>query len=138
MFIALISSFSIVLAQLSPVQLQKVKADFDAALKSKKFDEAQTYLNRIEKGGRRAYALELSVELAKARQKEAEEKQRAQLHKQTKEKAEEVMQLRKVEQQHQNLMEQFYKAQAEKEKQELKTKLEATQKELEELKKQNK
>ena len=38
---------------------------------SKKFEEAQSYINQAKQGGRDAYALELSLKLCQARQKEA-------------------------------------------------------------------
>lgn len=83
--------------QLSPIQMQKLKADFDAAVKAKKFDAAQTYLNQIEQGGRRAEAQKLMVDLAQARQKEAESKKLEELHKGHKAEAARVMATREAE-----------------------------------------
>ncbi len=106
--------------QLSPVQLQKVKAEFDKALKAKKFDDAQAHLKQIEQGGRRAYALELSAELAKARQEEAEAKQRAELHTRQQQETQKILELRKLDEQYKNQkvlelkkLEQHYKNQME-------------------------
>ncbi len=116
--------------QLSPVQLQKVKTQFDQALNAKKFDDAQTYLKQIEQGGRRSYAQELSAELAKAQQKDAEAKKLAGLHKEHKEKAEDVMRLRKLEQFQLGQMEEFYKHRNDKEFEHLKKQKELDEKEI--------
>ncbi len=83
--------------QLSPVQLQKIKIQFDQAMKAKKFDQAQSYLKQIEQGGRRAYAQELTAELAKAREKEVQAKYQAELHKTHQAEAKRVMESRELE-----------------------------------------
>ncbi len=93
--------------QLSPVQLQKVKTNFDTALNAKKFDDAQTYLKQIEQGGRKAYAQELAVELAKARQKDIEAKGLAELHKAQKAHAQEIIDLRRLEERNAAQIEEF-------------------------------
>jgi hypothetical protein len=84
-------------AQLSPVQLQKIQINFDRALKEKKFDTAQEYLKQIEQGGRKAHAVQLSAQLANARQKDAEEKKLAELHKGHQAEAKRVMAEREAE-----------------------------------------
>ena len=83
--------------QLSPVQLQKVKLDFDTAIKAKKFDDAQIYLKQMEQGGRRAEAQKLAADLANARQKETEAQKLTELHKAHKAEADRVMATRETE-----------------------------------------
>lgn len=112
--------------QLSPVQLQKAIDDFNKALAEKRYDNAETYMNQIEKGGRAANAMELKTKLAKIMLDEAKTKIQAELHKVQKTQAADVEQAKKYEQTITNL-----KTETET----LKKQLEGTKKDLEELKK---